>query len=295
VTRKGEWQMLRAMSNEGVSISEMARRVGLDRKTVRRVLRSESWPDDDARVSKIPGQSGRVKRPSKLDPFKGYIEARLEKAPLSLTIPSLPRMADFARWGCAISVALGHRPDEFLAAYERNASARNDEILHSHPVAAAVVLFMDGMQQWTGTPTELLRNLEGTAQMHRLDTQSKVWPRAANALTRRLNEVRPNLAAQDIQVAHPPKGCQRTIRLYKADQNTVGIVGTVDASATAKDPAPPGPASFDDFWRPVRGSLGGGAASEENSAGSDDTDSISGDVPPWDSVEEREGDGDPQE
>src|SRR4030042_39120 len=68
--------MLRAMGNEGVSVSEMARRGGLDRKTVRRVLRSESWPDDDARV--------RVKRPSKLDPFKGYIEARLEKAPLSV-------------------------------------------------------------------------------------------------------------------------------------------------------------------------------------------------------------------
>jgi transposase len=75
VTRKGEWHMLRAMRNEGVSISEMARRVGLDRKTVQRVLSAQSWPDDDARV--------RVKRPSKLDPFKGYIQARLAKAPLS--------------------------------------------------------------------------------------------------------------------------------------------------------------------------------------------------------------------
>jgi transposase len=75
LTRKGEWHMLRAMRNEGVSISDMARCVGLDRKTVRRVLRADSWPDDDAR--------GRVKRPSKLDPFKPYIMARLEKAPLS--------------------------------------------------------------------------------------------------------------------------------------------------------------------------------------------------------------------
>jgi transposase len=75
VTRKGEWHMLRAMHNEGVSISAMARQVGLDRKTVRRVLAAESWPEDDARR--------RVKRPSKLDPFKGYIRGRLEKAPLS--------------------------------------------------------------------------------------------------------------------------------------------------------------------------------------------------------------------
>jgi len=72
---KGEWHMIRVMKNEGVSVSEIARRMGLDRKTVRNALRCESWPDDDARV--------RVTRSSKLDAYKPYIEARLEKAPLS--------------------------------------------------------------------------------------------------------------------------------------------------------------------------------------------------------------------
>lgn len=72
---KGEWHLIRAMRNEGVSTSEIARRMGLDRKTVRNALRSESWPDDDSRV--------RVARPSTLDVFKPYIEARIEKCPLS--------------------------------------------------------------------------------------------------------------------------------------------------------------------------------------------------------------------
>ena len=73
--RKGEWHLIRAMMNDGLSVSEIARRMGLDRKTVRKALRCESWPDDDARV--------RVRRASKLDAFKGYIRARLEKSPLS--------------------------------------------------------------------------------------------------------------------------------------------------------------------------------------------------------------------
>lgn len=73
--RKGEWHLIRAMKNDGLSVSEIARRMGLDRKTVSKALRSESWPDDDARA--------RVTRSSKLDPFKPYIEVRLAKAPLS--------------------------------------------------------------------------------------------------------------------------------------------------------------------------------------------------------------------
>jgi transposase len=73
--RKGGWHLIRAMRHDGVSTSEIARRMGLDRKTVRKALRSESWPDDDARV--------RVARPSKLDAYKPYIQARLEGAPLS--------------------------------------------------------------------------------------------------------------------------------------------------------------------------------------------------------------------
>jgi transposase len=73
--RKGEWHLIRAMMNEGLSVSDIARRMGLDRKTVRKALRSESWPDDDSRA--------RVARPSKLDPYKPFIEVRLESASLS--------------------------------------------------------------------------------------------------------------------------------------------------------------------------------------------------------------------
>lgn len=75
VIRKGEWQMMRAMRSQGLSISQIARRTGRDRKTVRKALASESWPADDGRR--------RVRRASKLDRFRDYIRARLQQAPIS--------------------------------------------------------------------------------------------------------------------------------------------------------------------------------------------------------------------
>ena len=70
---KGEWHLIRAMRNGGVSISDIARQMGLDRKTVRKALVADCWPDDAAKP--------RVVRPSKLDPFRDYIRARLEGTP----------------------------------------------------------------------------------------------------------------------------------------------------------------------------------------------------------------------
>ena len=70
---KGEWHLIRAMRNGGVSISDIARQMGLDRKTVRKALGTDCWPDDTQRP--------RVVRPSKLDPFRDYIRARLDGTP----------------------------------------------------------------------------------------------------------------------------------------------------------------------------------------------------------------------
>ena len=54
-----------------VNISELSRETGLDRKTVRRYLRSDHPPETPHTRNK----------PSKLDPYKPYIQERLEKYP----------------------------------------------------------------------------------------------------------------------------------------------------------------------------------------------------------------------
>lgn len=72
--RKEEWVLIRGKLNKsleaGMSISELARQTGHDRKTIRKYLRSDQEP----------GYS-KSARKSKLDPYKSYIKARINDVP----------------------------------------------------------------------------------------------------------------------------------------------------------------------------------------------------------------------
>ncbi|MGI0129796.1 MAG: hypothetical protein ACREEC_06560, partial [Thermoplasmata archaeon] len=61
------------MSAERMSISAIARELGIDRKTVRGLLR----------LGPPGGRGPRAEAPSLLDPFKPYLQARLAQHPLS--------------------------------------------------------------------------------------------------------------------------------------------------------------------------------------------------------------------
>jgi transposase len=62
-----EWVQIRDLWRQGLSITAIAQRTGHDRKTIRKVIRSEG-----------PLAYGpRARRPSKLDSFKPYLEARM--------------------------------------------------------------------------------------------------------------------------------------------------------------------------------------------------------------------------
>jgi 5S rRNA maturation endonuclease (ribonuclease M5) len=106
---------------------------------------------------------------------------------------TLPRMADWARWGAAIADAVGIGAEEFLGAYTANRAVQNREALDSHPVGAAVIALMADRATWTGTPRELLKKLTRIAEDERINTRSKLWPESPNWLTRRLREVETNL------------------------------------------------------------------------------------------------------
>jgi len=206
----------------------------------------------------------------------------------SVRLPGLPRMADFALWGCAIAQALGYDQKQFLAAYERNAQDRNEEILQSNPVAAAVVAFMDEQQdnEWRGKPTELLGELKRLAETHKLDTECPLWPKAANALTRRLNEVQANLQAEGIQVQFERVSRTRIVVLRKGSENTVTTVITVTEPDNTPETAARAALSYDDSWKDVAKpsliSSSGEAPSDAACDGYDDNDDISQDFDPSD-------------
>ena len=66
-----EWLLIRDLYSQGFSISEIARKTGFDRKTVKKYIRLKTLPEPQKR----PG------RKSKLDPFKPYILEKLKEGP----------------------------------------------------------------------------------------------------------------------------------------------------------------------------------------------------------------------
>ncbi len=65
--------MLRDLFDDGLSISEIARQTGHDRKTIRKYLNSEI----------PPMRKKKSRNPGKIDPYKEYIISRLNENPLS--------------------------------------------------------------------------------------------------------------------------------------------------------------------------------------------------------------------
>jgi putative DNA primase/helicase len=55
-----------------------------------------------------------------------------------VSLPAMPRMADFARWACAAAPACGWRPEAFLRAYAPSDHVPNDRWHEDAPVVQAV-------------------------------------------------------------------------------------------------------------------------------------------------------------
>jgi transposase len=69
--KKEDLFLIRDLSSQNLSISEIARQTGFDRKTVKKYLQLKTLPEPQKR----PG------RKSKLDPYKPYILKKLEEGP----------------------------------------------------------------------------------------------------------------------------------------------------------------------------------------------------------------------
>lgn len=136
---------------------------------------------------------------------------------------SLPRMADAARWGAAISAALGYDDGQFFADLRMNAGAANDETIRANPVAAAMVALMAGEAEWDGTPGELLERLTKTATDEKISVYSKSWPDSAASLSKRLKLVRSNLREAGIEIEqYRDKTIQRNRRVRITTAQRVG-------------------------------------------------------------------------
>lgn len=138
----------------------------------------------------------------------------------TVQLAKLSRMADFTRWGYAISEAMGYGGERFLTAYKNNQNSSNEEAISSHPVASTMVSLMQNRSEWSGSVADLLRKLESEAFIEKIDTNIKSWPKAAHILSRRLKEVKSNLGEKGITFDIRPSGDNKTITI-KASKNSV--------------------------------------------------------------------------
>jgi hypothetical protein len=135
---------------------------------------------------------------------------------------TMPRMADFARIGVAVEQVLRWPHGSFLAAYDRNSRAQNDEAISASPVAEAILEWLPSEQEWEGTCTALLDRLASRRGDGKRAPDG--WPKSARALSGALRRVVPNLRQAGVSVEFARNGTTRQIRLRYTDYRTVTTV-----------------------------------------------------------------------
>lgn len=112
-------------------------------------------------------------------------------------LPSLPRMADFTVWVTAAEEAIGWQPLTFFRVYTGNREEASLSELEASPIGAAVLNLMEKHDEWTGTATDLLKELKNHAEDSA--TYHPRWPKNGNALSGKLVRLAGALRSQGIE------------------------------------------------------------------------------------------------
>lgn len=151
----------------------------------------------------------------------------------SITLKSLPRMADFTQWGATIAEALGSTKEEFLRIYQSKIREQSDEAIDTSTEANALLRFMEGIEEpeWSGEPAQLLAELKKTVNSNDSEfAYGEELPKKANKLMRRLNILKPNLRMAGLEVFSGKKervNGRRRVVIRKVSQKIVQSVPDV--------------------------------------------------------------------
>jgi hypothetical protein len=143
--------------------------------------------------------------------FSGLLDAlvcALRELP-SITLDSLPRMADAALWATAGETAFGWRSGTFMQAYKRNLDEGAIASVEAHPVGVAIRQLLEKDNQWSGTPAKLLEALNALVSEEQRRTRN--WPSNPRALGHSLRRLAPALRRAGIDYQRPPREAGRRI------------------------------------------------------------------------------------
>jgi hypothetical protein len=161
----------------------------------------------------------------------------------------LPRMADFATWGAAVTEALGltlkvekgetlRGAKAFLHAYNENVSRQTEEVLEADPVARAVRDFAHEEKTWRGTASELFADLKAKHE-DEMKGKDSGWPQRSDGLARRLRVLASTLAEEGVAVRWTREGKSRT-RIISLTVKTADGASAPSAASAEAQLSPPG-------------------------------------------------------
>jgi hypothetical protein len=147
--------------------------------------------------------------------FDVLVKVLKVKSQVGINLKELPRMADFAEIAEIACRCMGYNDYEFLKAYDKNIELQIEEALAANLISNAIIKLMESKPEWIGTASQLLTDLEQAAMDIKINLNSKGWPKGANVLSGRLDEVKTNLReigiVIDKEAAKDPKTRVKTI------------------------------------------------------------------------------------
>ncbi len=117
----------------------------------------------------------------------------------NLSLPNLPRMADYCKWGCAVAMALGYKAEKFVDAYDENIKIAQNACIESSQLALALEAFAAVNPEWEGSVGELHEYL-GNILFNMNMKRDKTFPASASKLMSAVREILPDIQALGINV-----------------------------------------------------------------------------------------------
>jgi energy-coupling factor transporter ATP-binding protein EcfA2 len=157
-------------------------------------------PEEERKPEKALWKDFHAAQPRILGALLDIVVCGLQRLPHT-TLEGLPRLADFALWATACEGALGWDRGAFMAAYQDAQDDLIKDALETELVAAPLLTLLTprNLQEWTGTATELLAELNDLAGYPE-KRPPKGWPGAPHVLVGMLKRLAPALLAQGLEL-----------------------------------------------------------------------------------------------
>ena len=183
-------------------------------------------PDEERQLERQLWPAFEAAAPRLLGALLTAVAAGLEALP-SVDLKQLPRMADFAEWAVACERSLWE-PGTFMNAYMANRQGAIVDLVEGNLLASTVSAFIEEKKEWTGTATDLLEELD--EKVTETQRKSKVWPKAANALSGKLTRLTGDLRNVGIEIIQAGRDKTTNQKLIKVRKRSLGSLSSLNAN-----------------------------------------------------------------